>query len=397
MVDDFDGIVVAGAGPVGLFIALKLARSGIPVLVLDAQLEVNTSPRALGHRWPIPKALAAVGVLDEAKKVGVIARANQYRTLAGDINRMPMTVLNTEREQPFDLLLGQDVLSKIILDHLRKLPRASVRWGHRVTALAQDADSVTINVDARGEAQTLRTRWLIGADGGRSTVRNSLNLAFDGFTWPERFVATNVYYDFAAYGFDSANFLSDPVNFAIVIKIGHRGLWRVAYGEEAEISEDEVRRRVGEHYAAIMPGKEKWELVNIGSYRIHERCAERFRVGRVLLAGDAAHICNPVGGLGLAGGIVDGVALSNALVQLIEGKASEAILDQYSDERRKTFLEFTSPTVSEYKRRLSEADPERRKQNLAGLRHVCATPELTRQALLAPSRLVSDLAKELLA
>jgi 2-polyprenyl-6-methoxyphenol hydroxylase-like FAD-dependent oxidoreductase len=396
MVEDFDGIVVAGAGPVGLFIALKLARNGVPVVVLEADSEISKSPRALGYRWPVPKALASVGILEDARKVGVIGRDNQYRTLAGDINKMPISLLDTEKEQPYDLQLGQDILAEIILDHLTRLPNAAVRRRHRVTDVAQDADSVTVSIDAQGEPRALRARWLIGADGARSTVRNALNLAFDGFTWPERFVATNVYYDFKAYGFGSANFLSDPLNYAIVIQINDNSLWRIAYGEIAEISEAEVRRRVGDHYAAIMPGKEKWELVNIASYRVHERCAERFRVGRVLLAGDAAHICNPVGGLGLAGGIVDGVALSNALVRLLKRDATEAILDQYAEERRKVFLEFTSPTVSEYKRRLTEADPERRKQNLAGLRHVCADPELTRKALLAPCRLVSDLAREIL-
>ncbi len=395
-VEHFDGVVVAGAGPVGLFTALKLARNGVPVIVLEAESEVSKSPRALGHRWPIPKALASIGILEDAKKAGVMARVNQYRTLAGDINRMPMALLDTEREQPYDLLLGQDVLAEIILDHMRRLPQAAVRWRHRVTDVTQDADTVTISVDAEGEPQTLRARWLVATDGARSTVRNALDIAFEGFTWPERFVATNVYYDFKAHGFDSANFLSDPVNWAIIIQINHQSLWRVAYGEEADISEDEVRRRVGDHYAALMPGKEKWELANIGSYRVHERCAGRFRLGRVLLAGDAAHICNPVGGLGLAGGIVDAVALTNALLRVLNGDAGDAILDQYSNERRRTFLDFTSPTVSENKRRLSEPDPERRQRNLAGLRHVCADPDLTRKALRAPSGLVSDLAKELL-
>jgi 2-polyprenyl-6-methoxyphenol hydroxylase-like FAD-dependent oxidoreductase len=325
-----------------------------------------------------------------------MAHVNQYRTLAGDINRMPMALLDTEQEQPYDLLLGQDVLAEIIVDHLSRLPSSAVRRRHRVTDIVQDADTVTVLVDAQGEPRTLRAPWLIAADGARSTVRNALNLAFDGFTWPERFVATNVYYDFKAHGFDSANFLSDPVNWAIIIQINHQGLWRVAYGEDAYISEDEVRRRVGDHYAAIMPGREKWELANIGSYRVHERCAASFRLGRVLLVGDAAHICNPIGGLGLAGGIVDAVALTNALLRVLNGDADDAIFDQYSTERRRTFLEFTSPTVSENKRRLSEQDPERRKRNLAGLRHVCADPELTRKALRLPSGLVSDLAKELL-
>jgi 2-polyprenyl-6-methoxyphenol hydroxylase-like FAD-dependent oxidoreductase len=395
-IEDFGGVVVAGAGPVGLFTALKLARNGVPVVVLEAESEISKSPRALGHRWPIPKALASISILEDAKKVGIMAHVNQYRTLAGDINRMPMALLDTEQEQPYDLLLGQDVLAEIIVDHLSRLPSSAVRRRHRVTDIVQDADTVTVLVDAQGEPRTLRAPWLIAADGARSTVRNALNLAFDGFTWPERFVATNVYYDFKAHGFDSANFLSDPVNWAIIIQINHQGLWRVAYGEDADISEDEVRRRVGDHYAAIMPGREKWELANIGSYRVHERCAASFRLGRVLLVGDAAHICNPIGGLGLAGGIVDAVALTNALLRVLNGDADDAIFDQYSTERRRTFLEFTSPTVSENKRRLSEQDPERRKRNLAGLRHVCADPELTRKALRLPSGLVSDLAKELL-
>src|ERR1700683_4726870 len=179
MVEDFDGVVVAGAGPVGLFIALKLARNGVPVIVLEADSEISKSPRALGYRWPVPKALASVGVLEDARQGGVIGRDNQYRTLAGDVNKMPISLLDTEKEQPYDLQLGQDILAEIILDHLSPLPNALVRRRHRVTDVAQDANGVTVSIDAQGEPATLRGRWLIGADGARSTVRNALNVAFD--------------------------------------------------------------------------------------------------------------------------------------------------------------------------------------------------------------------------
>jgi 2-polyprenyl-6-methoxyphenol hydroxylase-like FAD-dependent oxidoreductase len=191
-----------------------------------------------------------------------------------------------------------------------------------------------------------------------------LGLEFEGFTWPDRFVATNIEYNFLDHGFANANMLVDPVNWAVVGRLGRENLWRLTYGEDADLDEATILTRLPERFAKILPDpSEPYRIDNFSPYRVHQRCAPSFRVERVLLAGDAAHACNPCGGLGLTGGVIDADALSDTLGAVILGKAKEEVLDFYSRERRRVFLEVASPLSTNFKRLLSESDPARREQD----------------------------------
>jgi 2-polyprenyl-6-methoxyphenol hydroxylase-like FAD-dependent oxidoreductase len=158
--------------------------------------------------------------------------------------------------------------------------------------------------------------------------------------------------------------VSDPVDWAVVAVLGKDDMWRVTYGEDASLPEEEARRRIPEHYAKILPGSEPYEIVASSPYRVHERCAPTFRVGRALLAGDAAHVCNPCGGMGLTTGVIDAMAVVDTLSAVIAKRAPDSVLDFYSQERRRVFLEVTSPLASNFKRMLSEKDPARRAQDV---------------------------------
>lgn len=389
-----DRVIVSGGGPVGLFTALTLARARIPVVVLEALPAIPASPRALGYQWPSAKLFAQAGILDDALAVGIIKRENQFRRPAtGAIDTMSMSVLDTADESPYDLHVGQHVLADIILRNLlTTTDNAEVRWNTRVTGMSQDDDEVRVAVEAPDGPDVIRGSWLVGADGAHSRVREAAGLSFDGVTWPRRFVATNVHYDFEAHGYARATFLRDPVNWAIVIKINDKGLWRVAYGEDPDLTEDQVRSRVAEHYRVLLPGDEPYELELVNSYRTHERCSERFRVGRVLLAGDAAHICNPCGALGLMSGLFDAAALGNCLARVIHGVAPDILLDRYAEERRRIFLDVAAPRATENRRVLTESDPERMRQDDEELRHVCGNADILRHAVSFPAQIVGELA-----
>jgi 2-polyprenyl-6-methoxyphenol hydroxylase-like FAD-dependent oxidoreductase len=278
---------------------------------------------------------------------------------------------------------GQHILAQLVSRHLLQKHSVPVRWNSRVVGLSQDDSGVTLWVETPTAREQIRADWVVGTDGARSSVRHLLGLAFEGHTWPDRFVATNLYYDFEKCGFEPANMIADPVNWAVVARLGRENMWRLTYSENAELDEASAASRIPQHYAAILPDPSApYEIVASSPYRVHERCAPKFRVGRVLLAGDAAHACNPCGGMGLTGGVIDSEALVKVLAAVIQGKASESVLDFYSTERRRVFVEVTSPIATRYKQRLQEQDPQKRRADFEEFRLLAEAPE---QALMATS------------
>ncbi|MEJ0024854.1 MAG: FAD-dependent oxidoreductase [Rhizomicrobium sp.] len=363
-------VVVVGAGPVGFLTALGLARKGIRVTLLEAEAGINNSPRAAIYFPTTLELIDRLGLLEDAEAIGLPSTGFSMRFLdSGEIIRSDLrNTLPPGSKYDHNLHFGQHILAKLVSDHLARLRNARVLWSHKVVGLSQDAGGVTLNVATPDGPRTLHADWVVGTDGARSSVRTLLGLPFEGHTWPDRFVATNVEYDFEKYGFELANMIADPVNWAVVARLGRENLWRVTYGEDAELAEGEVFARIPEHYAAIFPGKEPYRIVAWSPYRVQERCAPSFRVGRALLAGDAAHACNPCGGLGLTTGIIDADSLSAVLSAVIEGRAGEDVLDFYARERKRVFHEVTSPLATNFKRTLSEKDPVKREADRAGFR-----------------------------
>jgi 2-polyprenyl-6-methoxyphenol hydroxylase-like FAD-dependent oxidoreductase len=374
----FEGVVVVGAGPVGFLTALGVARAGIPVMVIEAEPRINDSPRATIYFPTTLKVLEWVGVLEDALAVAYLSSRFSYRMLATGEAIHVDTAAAMARDEPFpfNAHFGQHVLAQIVHRHLIRWPGASVRWSTRLVALEQDASGCTLTLESQAGPQELRADWVVGADGARSAVRHLLGLPFEGHTWPERFVATNLEYDFERYGFEPANMVADAVDWAVVARLGLENQWRVTYAEDATLPEDEVRRRIPQHYAAILPDPQApYRVLGSSPYRVHERCAPMLRVGRALLAGDAAHACNPCGGMGLTGGVIDAMALAQVLTAVIGGRARESVLDFYAEERRRVFLEVSSPTATEMKRRMSEPDAARRRADFDAFRRQAESPE----------------------
>lgn len=357
-----DNVIVVGAGPVGFLTALGLARRGIEVTVLDSEPAVNQSPRAAVYFQTTLVILEKLGLLEDAEAIGLASSLFDMRYLATrDVVHTDMRDM-AETDPRFDHVLhfGQHILADLVMRHLERLPNARVLWSHKVVGLAQDDAHVTLTVEAPEGAKEMRANWVVGSDGARSSVRGLAGLPFEGHTWPDRFVATNIDYDFFCHGFAPANMVIDPVNWAVIARLGRENLWRLTYGEDASLDEATILDRLPERFAQILPdASQPYRIVNFSPYRVHERCAPSFRVGRVVLAGDAAHACNPCGGLGLTTGIIDADALITVLSAVIEGRVGEGVLDFYAEERRRIFVEIVSPMASNFKRQMSEADPVR--------------------------------------
>lgn len=384
--ETLEGVVVVGGGPVGLLTALKLGKAGIRVVVLEAESGVSPSPRAVAYMPPTAAALDRFGLLEDIRKRAVLCPDFAYRHGDGElIAKMDWSVLSQDTPYPYMLLLGQNHVSNVIAQHLRELPNVEIRWNHKVEEVDQDDAYVTIQTSSPGGTSRLRARWVAATDGARSTVRSKVGLTFDGNTWAERLVATNVFYDFSLHGYSRANFVHDPVDWAVVVQLDKTGLWRVCYGEDASLSDAEVRQRLPERFKRLLPGAptpDQYRVDHLNPYRVHQRCAAEFRRGRVILAGDAAHATNPMGGLGLSGGVLDAEHLAEALIAVIKNGASTKTLDEYSIDRRKVFLEFTSPTATANFTWMKESDPAQRARDVAMFQHAGTDRTVMRQFLL---------------
>jgi len=374
-------VIVVGGGPVGLLNALGLAQAGLTVIVLEREAAVPASPRAAVYFFFALDGLERFGVLEDVERAGIVddggLHVHDFRTR--DVFSWPMDVLRGHTAHPYNINLGQDRLAEVILAHLNEMPSAEVRWSTTVTELRQDADGVTIAADAPDGPTQLRAPWVIGADGAGSTVRRSLGLEFEGMTWPERFVATNVRYPFDDFGFGVANIVPDPHHGAIVAKLDDTGLWRCTYCEDAELPEATIPERMPAFFEAFLPDGGQPEVVAWSPYRMHQRAAQRMREGRVLLAGDAAHATNPTGGLGLTSGLCDTFVLVEALAAVISGEADDAVLDAYAQQRRAKFLEVASPRATMLKQLVYHPhDRAALEEQLAGMRALAGDREALR-------------------
>lgn len=385
-------VTVVGAGPVGLITALGLAKSGIAVNVLERGKGIIASPRAIVYHWSCLEGLSELGLLEDALQVGFSKQDYCYIEFAtGERIEYSLDVLEGRAKFPYNLHLGQDLLAEIALRKLAAYPNVKVHWGVNVTDIKQDAEGVVVQAVGPAGDLEFRSGWLVGADGAGSTVRTKLGLEFEGITWPKRFVAANLYLDFSKYGFARSTFLIDSTYGAIIAKLDRNDLWRCTYSEDLELPEESIPERMKKFLAVIVPEAQDYKLDAYSPYRMHQRAATKFRLGRVLLAGDAAHATNPSGGYGLVGGLFDVYALYKALAAVVQGRAGDEVLDKYAEDRRRVFLEVVSPAATENKRIIFDtSDPAQRAADMAKIRKLGADKAALVERLMLTSRMSSE-------
>ena len=379
---------IVGAGPVGVVTALACARRSMRVALFEAEREIDHSPRAATTHPSTLEMLADLGLLEEFQSVGLVARYFQFwdgatKTLVAEFDH---ETLRNETPFPYVVQTEQHKLCEIGLRRLASMPNVEIRLGTPVTGLAQDAKGARLM--ASGEHAF---DYIIGCDGGRSTVRKCIDVEFEGYTWPERFLVLTSLFDFhAALGCRERSYISDPEEWSNLFKVmgdDLRGRWRAVFpareneSDEQAFSETSVRRRMRK----LCEAHPMDLLVHRNIYRVHQRVAKSFRKGRVFLAGDAAHVNNPVGGLGLNCGIHDAMELVETLHLVSSRQADETLLDRYERRRRPINIEYVQQQTVVNKKRLEERDPRVRQANFDELRRAAADPRLHMQFLMRTS------------
>ncbi len=376
-------VLVVGGGPVGFVTALGLARAGLEIELIEAEPGIGDSPRAAVYHWSVLDGLDRLGILPDARAAGLVKQDYCYLIRStGERIRYDLSVMEGHTAHPYNIHLGQHRLAEIAHAHLGQHPNARVRFGTRLDRFEQDEGGVTAWIE--GSDTPIRARWLVGADGAASSVRKGLDLSFDGMTWPERFIATNVWFDFEAAGYQLTTLVVDERYGAVIVKLDDTGLWRCTYMEPADLPEAGYPDRIAETYRHLLPHDGPWTLERAAPYRMHQRAAPSFRAGRVLLAGDAAHVTNPTGALGLTTGLFDAYALHPTLAAVIRAGADDRLLDRWAAERRSMFLDHASPQAVRNKRLVFHANGggAALEEGVAVLRRMAAEPDFRRERLM---------------
>jgi 3-(3-hydroxy-phenyl)propionate hydroxylase len=390
-------VVIVGAGPVGMVCALALNRRGVPVTVLEQEPAPVEDQRAASLHPSTLEMLDELGVTEKIIPLGLVSSAYRFhdRVSHSVVAEFDLGLMQDEFRFPYVLQYEQYKLTASIAAEYANAADFDVRFSHAVTGLTETADGVAVEVTSPSGVEKIHADYVIGCDGGRSTVRKLAGIDFEGFTYPERFIKIATSFDFGKANPKVAfrNYFSDPNEWCNLFKVqGKRppGLWRAIMPIQADET-DEIAlspERIETRLQKFFPNSGNYEIEYVNVYGAHQCVAATFRKGRVLLAGDAAHVNNPIGGMGMNGGIHDGVNLADKLARVIHGEGDE-LLDLYSRQRRHAAVKYVQAQTIANKRLMEERDPTIRKRNFDELRRTAENPETAkaymRRAALADS------------
>ena len=364
-----DPVIVAGAGPAGATLALYLAQHGVPVLLLERETTLPRDLRASTFHPPSLEMLNDLGVAAPMIARGLVVDRYQYRDRSsGEVAEFDMSVIADETLFPYRLQLEQYELTAIIERVLRRHVAAELRLGVEATGFEQDGEGVSVAVTHAAGRQTLRGSFLVGADGASSNVRKAAAIGFGGFTYDEKFLVASTDFPFEE-AFDDlswVNYVADADEWCVMLRTDKA--WRVLWPVDPAADADDAQRQLGEadlqerlQRLHRKPGD--YSIRHRTLYDVHQRVAETYVKGRVALVGDAAHINNPLGGMGMNGGLHDACSLGRKLVAIWRGEADRATaLAAYDRQRRELATRFVQEHTINNKRLMESSNPDVQRQ-----------------------------------
>lgn len=388
-------IVIVGAGPVGLSAAMLLIEAGQRVVVLERERTLPTDMRASTFHPTTLDIIAQYGLAEQLVAQGTVVPKWQYMIHGSDQRAVfDLGVLADVTDHPFRLQCEQFRLTRLIVEKMKNHPNFTIHFGCEVKQVDDNGDSVVVFAEKDGETLFLETPWLIAADGGKSAVRKNLELAFEGSVFPKTSITAVVNFPFQDHipGLLGVNYVwTESAHYSLMQL---RDQWRFSYSPvqsqsvEDALSEESAQAALQQ----VFPFVDRYDIPVRNYYTLHQRCLESFRVGRVLFAGDSAHLNSPAGGMGMNSGIHDARCLVEHLVPVLEGE-DDALLDRYSRRRRTIALDEVQRLSAKNYARHRETDADKRKVIWQELQEIVSDPAKMRDYLL-DAAMINSLARE---
>jgi 3-(3-hydroxy-phenyl)propionate hydroxylase len=396
-------IVVVGAGPVGLALTYGLASAGVQVTLVERDPAVSRQLRASTFHPPTLDMLDAWGITDELLRRGRITPRWQIRLHeTGEHVSFDLSVLGNETAHPYRLQCEQSVLSEALEARLRQMSGVRILRGRTVGAVGQDAGSAWVEVTAAGEAggaatsdsqaspdaERIEAAYVVGCDGAHSLVRKTIGADFEGTIYPDVTLLATTGFDFGSMweDLDGVNYIWQDSSTYSLLHLP--SIWRVSLHptSDAPLEVEADPARIEARLRELFPGHGPFPLVEIRPYRVHKRLATRWRDRRLLIAGDAAHLNNPKGGMGMNGGIHDAMCLCEHLVRVLDG-APPQDLDGYESQRLPVIRDDIIGQADRNHARMQIRDLTERRAALARLQAVVDDPDRCRAYLRQTSML----------
>jgi 3-(3-hydroxy-phenyl)propionate hydroxylase len=372
-------VVIAGAGPAGSILALSLAKQNIPVVLLEREATLPIDLRASTFHPPSLEMLNDLGVAAPMIAKGLIVERYQYRDRrTGEVAEFDMSVIADETLFPYRLQLEQYEMTYIIERLLKDYACVETRYQCEVTGFAQDATGVDVVINTPAGSEIIRGSFLVGADGASSNVRKAAGIEYSGFTYNEKFLVASTDFPFEEV-FDNlswVNYVSDPEEWCVILRTDKQ--WRVLWPTDADNDDEDMYlsdRFIQDRLQHLWPKEGDYDIGHRTLYHVHQRVAESYYQGRVALVGDACHINNPLGGMGMNGGLHDAVNLAEKLTDILRNGANIADrFAHYDRQRRELAVKFVQEHTINNKKLMESSDPDIQSKRQSDLMATAADP-----------------------